>query len=310
MRTERQRRAPARPVAPALAALLALASAPGLAQAQTVHWYESNFPPYSIIEGPDAGKGISDQAVLLLMKRMPEFHSSHETAALPRVIDLIKTGPDACSAPLVKTPQREEVMDFAAPYVQLLPNGIVVLRKHAASFEPYLNERSELRLDDVLASGKFKLGLSPGRSYGPVLDAVLAKHAASTVVSHSTDLFSSRLLKLSTQDEFDAIIGYAIELTYTVRHEHLNGQDFVIYPIAESSGLLRWRWPVRSRSRAGGSCRRSIARWPIRTSSVNSRRSTGLGSMTARRFITTACCRPSKRASEHPPPKWSSVVPI
>jgi len=209
------------------------------APAETINWYvNAGFQPYFIFSGPDEGKGSLDQSTKLLMKAMPQYRHKLVEASQSRIIDSIKTRPNACTVTLLKTKEREAIMDYSAPFMYLLPNAIVTMRKHTAQFRPFLNEHGEIRLEDFLADGKAKLALAAERSYGPVVDAVVKKHPAATMSVSAIDVFPSRLLKLINQTEFDAIIGYAVELQYNTRDLKLNPQDFVVFPIAESSKIL------------------------------------------------------------------------
>lgn len=227
----------------ALLAMLVLAASAAWAQSgaperDTTKWYFNSFPPYHIVGGPDESKGAFDRALQLLIKGMPQQQHELVEAALPRMLDALRTRPDVCTVALLRNPEREAIVDFSLPHSHLLPNGIIVLRRRAAEFKPYLNERGELRLDEFLGSGKFRLAVAPTRSYGTVVDPLLKKHAAAIVPVQSTGVFASRLLKLTNQDEFDAMIGYAVELKYSARETRLDARDYLVMPIAGSSALL------------------------------------------------------------------------
>lgn len=224
---------------PAGAAPASPAPTPASAPArETVVWYVNNFPPYSITLGPDTGTGINDRAMALLIKNMPQFQHKVVDAALPRTIEAMKTRPDACSVSLLRTAERETVMHFSKPRSLVLPNAVVTLRQRAGLLKPYMNPQGELMLDAMLSAGKLTLGLSSDRSYGPSIDGLIKAHPSAIVNIPAKDQFESRLLKLVNQHEFDAILGYAIELKYTARALKLDIGQLVAYPIAESSELL------------------------------------------------------------------------
>lgn len=204
----------------------------------TVLWHVNNFPPYSITSGPEAGQGINDHVMSQLMKGMPEFQHKVIDASLARALENIKTRPDACSVSLLRTPEREAVMYFSIPRGLLLPNALVMMRSRADEMKPFLNAQGEVVLESMLAEGRLRLGLSPERSYGQWVDQVIKRYPGAVVTVAAKDQFASRLLKLVNQNEFDVVIGYAIELRYTVQEMKMNLHDFVVYPIAESSGLL------------------------------------------------------------------------
>ncbi|XVJ70793.1 MAG: TIGR02285 family protein [Rhizobacter sp.] len=206
---------------------------------ETIKWYSTHFPPYVNLSGQDQGHGAFQLVMKTLVKNLPQYQHRSVEASLPRVIESIKTTPDGCTVMLLRTKEREALMDFSArAHTHVLPNGMVTLRRKMDALRPHINERGEIRLDELLGSKKFKLALAQDRSWGEGIDPIVRKHAANLISISSTEVFASRLLKLTNQNEFDAIIGYAIELKYTVNELKLNQADYVVLPIAESSNLL------------------------------------------------------------------------
>ena len=205
---------------------------------ETVFWYISDFPPAYILTGPSQGQGMGDRRIQILAKRMPEFRHEIVVAPQSRFMEMVKAKSNVCNAGLLKTPERETFMEFSAvPYGEALPNGIITTRKRLDLFMPFLNNQGELRLDDFLASGKSRLGIIASRSFGAGIDAVLKKYAQRASIVPSSDHLSSRLMKLSNQNEFDAVIAYPTELLYLTRELGLDEKEFVFLPVAEEPQL-------------------------------------------------------------------------
>src|SRR3954447_5767832 len=82
---------------------------------ETIFWLVSNYPPKVILDGPDRGKGYIDQLMQSIFRRMPQFRHEIVMASLVRKIEEIKTKPNACGLPYLRTPEREAVMDLSSP---------------------------------------------------------------------------------------------------------------------------------------------------------------------------------------------------
>jgi uncharacterized protein (TIGR02285 family) len=225
-------------LAASLLTLACLAPAAGQTSAPTVTWHVGSFPPYSMVGGQEDGRGAFDLARRLMIRSMPAFRHDEVEAAYARTLESVRTDPVVCRASLIPTREREAVMRFSTPFMQLLPNALVTRRKSLPLFQPFINERGEVRLDAALGSGRVRIGQVPNRSYGPAIDSVLGKHPAAVVVVQVRDQFASRLLKLAYQDEYEAIIGYAVELRHTVQQQKMKQEDFAVLPIAEGTGLV------------------------------------------------------------------------
>ncbi len=208
---------------------------------ELIVWTSGDFPPYEIISGTDKGNGVSDRARKVLNQRLTQFRHENHVAPVARIMEEPKTKPNICRAMSTKTPGRDAVLEFSSiPIIWTLPNGVISTRNRVALFQPFLNERGELRLDAFLANDTgYRIGISAGRSFGTGIDAVLKKYAGqrSIVSVQSSDYFHSSLLKLVNQDEFDAIIGYAVEFSYIARRQGINERDFVFFPIAGEPSL-------------------------------------------------------------------------
>lgn len=208
-------------------------------QQQQVYWYYSDFPPFYINSGPDQGKGLGDQLVQTFMRSMPQFHHERVLASLDRILEMMTTQTNACKVFLLKTPERAAVLEFSVPILKTLPNGFVTLRSRLEQFKPFLDQHGQLRFDDFLNDGRYRIGITAGRSFGAGIDAVLKKHEGQkSIVIHTSHGLASRLLKLVHQNEFDAVAAYPHELHSVVRQLQLNPHDFIFIPIAEHTSLL------------------------------------------------------------------------
>jgi uncharacterized protein (TIGR02285 family) len=206
---------------------------------QAVHWYYNDFPPYFITSGSYQGMGSGDQQMKILIQRLPQFRHERVLASHSRAVEMMKGQTNVCHTALFKTPERAAEMEYSVPILQNLSNGFITLRTRFNQLKPFLDEQGQLRLNDFLNDGTYRVGIVAGRSFGAGVDGVLKKHLGqkSVVVVTSNDGLASRLLKLITQREYDAVISYSYELQYVVRHLKLNPRDFVFIPIVEQVPL-------------------------------------------------------------------------
>lgn len=208
-------------------------------QPQTVYWYYNEFPPYYINSGPDQGKGLADQQIQTFIQSMPQFQHERVLAPHSRAFEMMKKQTNGCHTSLFKTPERAEIFEFSMPILENLPNGFITLRSRLEQLKPFINKHGQLRLDDFLSNGQYRIGTIEARVLGPGIDAVLKKHEGQkpAVVIPSNAGLASQLLKLVNQNEYDAVVGYSYELQYVVRQRQLNPRDFVVLPIAEYASL-------------------------------------------------------------------------
>ena len=145
-------------------------------QPQAVYWYYNDFPPYYINSGPDQGKGLADQQIQIFTQSMPQFRHERVLAPHSRAFEMMKTQANGCHTSLFKTPERAADFEFSMPILENLPNSFITLRSRLEQFKPFLDQHGQLRLDDFLSNGQFRVGTVEARVFGPGIDAVLKKH--------------------------------------------------------------------------------------------------------------------------------------
>jgi len=215
-------------------------STPCKAEQPTVFWFRSDFAPGSIVSGPDKDSGYLDQLTTAIEKHLPDYRHSWVTAPVSRIQEEMKTRPNACNPAFLKTPEREKVFVFSAPYIELLPNGLVVNRVSLPRLKPFLSAKGAVRLGDLLASHLWHVAIVAGRSYGEGINAALKANFDSGLVIavQSADLFSTSLRKLADRRDLDGVIGYSSELDYAVKSQGYDPAKFVFVPVAEEPPLV------------------------------------------------------------------------
>lgn len=216
-----------------------MCSIPAAHAHETIIWFRSDSPPISIVNGPDKNRGSGDVWGNYLMTRMPEFQHEVMTANFVRIFEESKHRDNACDWLLFKTPEREKNLLFSEPLLDVLPSGLVVLASRRAEFAPYLNEKGELRLTNLLAAHKFRIGAATQRSFGPMVDTLLLQSYARSSVSWfaAYDVFSSGLARMANHQTLDGVLGFAVELSFATEHVGRREEDFVFFPLVEESAL-------------------------------------------------------------------------
>jgi len=224
----------------AVAFFLGLTSAQAQ-QKETIQWAIHNFPPYTVTDGPEKGHGIMDRAREIITSRLQDYDYEYTMGRNTRIIELLKSKPNVCASVLLRTPEREQFMEFTtAPALRILPNGIITTPNRKASLAKYLNENGELRLDAALADGKYKLAIERDRTFGKAIDETLQNPAnqKSIVILQSAESFEAKMLKLVNRGEYDFFIAYAIEMKSKLADLKMTEQDAAFIPIAGASAML------------------------------------------------------------------------
>lgn len=209
----------------------------GFARAESplreVQWFSSDFPPLSIVSGPYKGQGAVDQWQAHVIEQLGDLRHQQIVANTARIKEEMLRRENACNPAYLKTPEREKYAVFSEPLMGLLPNGLITLSSRKNEFQPYLNSRGELRLADLLAAQKMQLAVASGRSFGVAIDPVLQNPAVTgqLVQFNASDLFSSGLLQLTRGKHVDAVIGYAMELSWNIRRLGLSDEQFSFIPV-------------------------------------------------------------------------------
>lgn len=229
-----------RPTILRLALCIVMISTTCKAEQPTVFWFRSDFAPGSIVSGPDKDRGYLDQLTTAIEKHLPNYRHPWVTAPVSRIQEEMKIRPNACNPAFLKTPEREALFVFSAPYIELLPNGLIVNRASLPPLKPFLSEKGAVHLGDLLASHLWHVAIVAGRSYGDGINAALKANADSGLVIavQSADLFSTSLRKLAEHRDLDGVIGYGSELDYAVKLQGYDPAKFVFVPVAEEPPLI------------------------------------------------------------------------
>ncbi|MDO9323151.1 MAG: hypothetical protein Q7U01_16170 [Pseudomonas sp.] len=185
--------------------------------AEEVVWLGADFPPMSMSQGEYAHQGYIDAMYTFLKDSLPQHEFSEKTVPWARAMHTAQVGGPYCLISAFYTPQRAQFLRFTEPYGYLLPLGLVVRADDKARFAEFITATGRIKLDKLLADEKFIIGLAGDRSYGPLIDAMLAPALAGdaqNVHKAYQDESSKILINMLGHKRFDYMFGYPSEAVF------------------------------------------------------------------------------------------------
>ncbi|MDJ0782607.1 MAG: transporter substrate-binding domain-containing protein [Desulfosarcinaceae bacterium] len=193
--------------------LILVASGP--AGGEPLVWYQADFPPYVILAGPDKALGIDNQIMAYMIERLPGYEHQFRVASYSRILNDFKRQKPGVTTPLFRTPEREEYVHYSdiSSYL-VLPNGFIYQKDDLARYAPYLLADGAIDLDALCQSGKFNIGISAGRSYFGIIDAMIRNYKTAGVFQERTGSDQLGTLKMVRIKRYDAAFGFPVEIKY------------------------------------------------------------------------------------------------
>jgi uncharacterized protein (TIGR02285 family) len=190
----------------------------------SIIWKRFDFPPVSILSGPQTDQGYTDILQDYVIQKLPQYEHIREVTNLQRAVLEAKNSDNICSTSLLKTPEREAYMEFSNEAYTMYPVGAIILNSELEKFRPYINADEVLDLDTLLVSEEFSIGLMAHRVYGGVSQDVTDKYKQSALAqSYSmSDLLESLFKILNYAQRVDLILGYPVEMVYLANKLNLD----------------------------------------------------------------------------------------
>ena len=185
-----------------------------------ITWGVLDFPPAFILQHGAApsspaelGNGVVDREMFEIVSRMPQYEHKFALFNVQRIWNDLESGHNLCFGSAYKTPEHEAV----AYFLPALPaTGIgLVMRENAVGA---MRAKPSVSLNTVLDRyPERKIYIETARSYGTVLDAILAKNRPS--VHRITVSSPGELLHLVDVGRVD----YTLEYLSMVEYRQRNG---------------------------------------------------------------------------------------
>lgn len=162
-----------------------------------------------------------DAMLAYLGQRWPEVKQDELTANAKRSWQLIAAGEHVCHTSAVRTAEREQLAYFTNT-VLMAPSQVIVKRDLYKRLP--LNAAGEVDLARLLADKRLSGAYVEGRSYGPVIDTLIAQRPAGKsggAFGYPSADFGSRILPMLGRGRAD----YAIEYEAAMALQVDNGVD-------------------------------------------------------------------------------------
>lgn len=181
----------------------------------SIQWAVTDWPPVHIVAGDDKQKGICDQVMLYLQRRMPEYDHQWNVSNFIGTWASIKRGERVCYASALMTPERQKFAYFSMPVVIAMSNSIV-MRKEMAS---ELGFGDSVSLSSLLKNRRLAGRVVADRAYGKGIDNLIAdnKGEANLYFQRGTNQGLSSF-RMMLEKRLDYLIEYPWVATY---FEHL-----------------------------------------------------------------------------------------
>lgn len=183
--------------------------------AETITWYQPDFPPYVILNGPYKEFGIDNRIVKFVVDRLPEYKHSFEVANYMRILDNLKKGEPGIVTPLFRTPEREKFVHYTNVSSYLVfPNGFIYRKSDYQKYIPFILEDGTLDIEALCRSGQFRIGINSGRSYHGILDDIITKYRKKGVFFVRSAIDHLGAFKMVANKRVDAAFGFPVEIKY------------------------------------------------------------------------------------------------
>lgn len=175
---------------------------------QTITWVVIDLPPFSIVDGPLAGTGITQKIVGLFKSRLPDYTHIDLEAPIGRRENLAERGENVCSGSVINTPERQERWLFSKDIFPFLPPRFFVQTDIDLKGLTQISPREINRFGQIAVENY--------RSQGPVIDALIAgvsKDRKTSVPNLTTALAMFRSHRV------DGFFGFSHEVAYLARDQ-------------------------------------------------------------------------------------------
>jgi len=216
--------------------LLAACLLPAGAQAQEkMTWLMPDVPPASMPVNGQPTNGIADQVVRFIAERWPGAEHRYIYANAKRTWLMLEKGEPVCVAAALRTPERERFAHFTI--TNLVPPIQLIAQEETIARLP-LNALGEVDLPRALASQALRGIVVERRSYGPAVDAMIAKRPPTArLETTSVGDYGRNVLKLVAHGRADYTIDYDYSLQYSRQSEPGMGKLRAV-PIAGNNRMM------------------------------------------------------------------------
>ena len=178
---------------------------------KTVTWAILDWPPVHILEGEHKGQGIFDAIMDLLERELPEYSHKELVANPPRFWGYIKKGDNFCHAASVVTEERLKHAYFSIP-ISFGPSNSIIMKRDTAES---LGLSGAVSLATLLKTPGLTGGIKPDRSYGKIVDRILAENRTEdNIFEQRSSDYGLSLFQMLLYGRLDFILEVPVMVAY------------------------------------------------------------------------------------------------
>lgn len=212
-----------------LIALLFVAGNCLAATPTTIHWLMVDLAPFRLLNGPEQGKGSSDQMEKMLIKLLPQYqHKSRFTSFARREVLHADTSALYCSFSILGTKERKESMELSIPSGVVMHIALATLSNSSLS-QQLRQQTGAVDLVELLSKHQFTGLLEKDRSYAPSIEQALKKPDGLLAQRSFTE---NNPVDLLLAGRVDFLIDYPHRISYLQSKSRQPLSDLDYFPVA------------------------------------------------------------------------------
>jgi len=190
--------------------LLIVFSSPTLAT-ENIHWVSYDFPPFEIIDGPDAGTGIADQMRSFSQAGLANYeHQVPTVVNQARLERLFKEGL-SCHSAIIPSKSGDPFFYHSIPYALAYPFVFVTTKEKQKTL---FNNATSMSLEHALKNLNAMLTVQ-SRTLGPVIDGIIEKNKGSKNLAVRMSIINAgKTFEMLLKGRADYVIAYNSEAVY------------------------------------------------------------------------------------------------
>jgi len=162
-----------------------------------------------------------------------------ETGSIQKAMQDIESNQNFCFAGLSKDKYKEEFIHFSIPFIEILPNELVIRTADLKRFKSYVGTNNSVNLHRLLQNSGFNFGYVKHRKYTPYIDRLIflneeKKHLLSKEIKEEND----DIIQMLARDKFDYTIEYPTVFSY-IKRDKLIEEEFSSFLIQSADSLSK-----------------------------------------------------------------------
>jgi len=205
---------------------------------EKIIWDTVHYPPSLISEGNYRNQGFSDMSREMFMFNLKKYKHEIESGSIQKAMQDLESNANFCFTGLTKDKQKVKFIEFSKPFIQILPNKLIIRTKDLKRFKSYTGLKNVVNLHRLLQNSGFNFGYVENKSYSKNIDRLLfinhdKKHLLAKELSDSRP----NLVKMLSEELFDYTIEYPTIVSYTKDELNID-VEFSHFPIMDSEELV------------------------------------------------------------------------